>query len=427
MKTRKILHAADIHLDSPLQKLDRYENAPVEQIRGASRRALANMTTLAIDQEVDLVVIAGDLYDGDWTDQNTGLAFVAQAARLSDAGIPLLVIRGNHDAANLMTSSLPLPSQPEIGPMFLSEKKAETRILEDLGIAVHGQSFARRSESGNMAASYPDPINGMFNLGMLHTGLEGNSMHANYAPCTPRELTDKGYHYWALGHIHLRANHGLDGGPPIVFSGNLQGRHINETGEKGCLILNVDDRDNCEFSFHACDVLRWHECVIDVSKIKHQEEVLDLFDVSIRKTLESAEDRLLVTRVRLVGQTPLATELLRNEVKLRSDLQAVAVMVAREQLWLEDLRVRVQLPKANTNQDLDGPLQSVTEVLGELRQSSDAEKTIGNELDDLIKKLPTELRNDAMFSALPVNDPEWLANLVDSAAAEVHARIQSDQ
>ena len=90
---RKIIHAADIHLDSPLQKLGSYENAPVERIRGASRRALENMVQFAIDEAVDLVVIAGDLYDGDWPDQNTGLFFVAQASRLVDAGIPLAVIR----------------------------------------------------------------------------------------------------------------------------------------------------------------------------------------------------------------------------------------------------------------------------------------------------------------------------------------------
>ena len=119
MSTRKILHAADIHLDSPLQKLDQYENAPVDRIRSASRRALENMVQLAIAESVDLVVIAGDLYDGDWTDQNTGLFFVNQANQLVSSGIPMAVIRGNHDAMNLMTSSLPLPKNPD-GSQILS-------------------------------------------------------------------------------------------------------------------------------------------------------------------------------------------------------------------------------------------------------------------------------------------------------------------
>ncbi|MCC9601053.1 DNA repair exonuclease [Stieleria sp. JC731] len=427
MNTRKILHAADIHLDSPLQKLDRYDNAPVDQIRGASRRALEAMTTLAIEQDVDLVLIAGDLYDGDWTDQNTGLAFVAQATRLYNARIPLLVIRGNHDAANQMTSSLPLPKLKYIGHPFLSEKHAETRVLDDLGIAVHGQSFARRAENGNMAAKYPDPINGMFNIGMLHTGLEGNTQHANYAPCTPRELTDKAYDYWALGHIHTRNDHALADGAPIVFPGNLQGRHINETGAKGCVIIDVDDRQKCTYDFHSCDVLRWHECIIDVTHLKHRDEILDHFESQIKQALLAAESRLVITRARLVGQTNLSPELLRSESSLRSELQAICIAVAREQLWLEDVRVRTELPTDQSTVDLDGPMQSVQEVLSQLRESPDSKDTIVAELDELIRKLPSELRPDSMMAALPIDDPQWVVNLVDSAAAEVHARIQSDQ
>ncbi|WP_436715866.1 metallophosphoesterase [Roseiconus lacunae] len=427
MKTRKILHAADIHLDSPLQKLDRYENAPVEQIRGASRRALEAMTTYAIENDIDLVVIAGDLYDGEWTDQNTGLAFVAQATRLSEAGIPLLVIRGNHDAANQMTSSLPLPSQGDVGPIFLSEQQAETRVLDDLGIAVHGQSFAKRAETGNMAAAYPDPISGMFNLGMLHTGLEGNSMHATYAPCTPQQLSDKGYQYWALGHIHTRADHTLDGGAPIVFPGNLQGRHINETGPKGFVVIEIDDRQRCDHSFHCCDVLRWHECVIDCTDLDHREALFDRFEDEIRAAIAEAEDRLLITRVRLVGQTKLSSELIRQQDALRGELQAVGVMAARDQLWLEDLRVRTQLPQSGRPQDLDGPMESVHEVLQELRQSPQQSKLIAKELDALLRKLPPELRGQSMTAALPTEDPQWIESLIEGAAAEVHARIQNAQ
>jgi DNA repair protein SbcD/Mre11 len=150
--TRRILHAADIHLDSPLQKLGTYEHAPVERIRGASRRALENMVSLAIDRSVDLVLIAGDLYDGDWPDQNTGLFFVGQANRLVKAGIPLVVIRGNHDAANLMTSALPLPANPDGSPIMMRSDKVDLRCFESIGVAVHGRSFRTRAETENMAA-----------------------------------------------------------------------------------------------------------------------------------------------------------------------------------------------------------------------------------------------------------------------------------
>ncbi|MET0794600.1 MAG: metallophosphoesterase, partial [Polyangiaceae bacterium] len=71
----KFVHAADLHLDSPLAGLSKYEGAPVEQIRGATRRALENLVKLCIAEHAELLVIAGDLYDGDWRDYSTGLFF----------------------------------------------------------------------------------------------------------------------------------------------------------------------------------------------------------------------------------------------------------------------------------------------------------------------------------------------------------------
>jgi DNA repair exonuclease SbcCD nuclease subunit len=88
-----------------LKGLEQYEGAPVEEIRAATRRALENLVELAVDREVAFVLIAGDLYDGDWRDHNTGLYFVAQMRRLREADIPVIVVRGNHDANNRMTKS----------------------------------------------------------------------------------------------------------------------------------------------------------------------------------------------------------------------------------------------------------------------------------------------------------------------------------
>ena len=105
----RFIHAADVHLDSPLRGLERYEGAPVDAIRAASRRSLENLVQLALDREVDFVLIAGDLYDGDWKDHNTGLFFVRQMSRLRAAGIPVIAIAGNHDAASRMSKKLTWP------------------------------------------------------------------------------------------------------------------------------------------------------------------------------------------------------------------------------------------------------------------------------------------------------------------------------
>ena len=146
------IHAADIHLDSPLRGLERYENAPVERIRGATRRAFTRLIDLAIDAKVDFVLIAGDLYDGDWRDYNTGLYLVRQLGRLRDLKIPVFIIAGNHDAANKMTRALRLPENV----CFLAHERPETLRLEDLGVAIHGQSFEKQAVFDDLAAGYQD-------------------------------------------------------------------------------------------------------------------------------------------------------------------------------------------------------------------------------------------------------------------------------
>src|SRR5438552_225936 len=105
----KFIHAADLHIDSPLLGLDRYEGAPVDEIRGATRRAFTNLVQLAIDEKVVFVILAGDIYDGDWPDFNTGLFFVQECRRLSNTGIPVVTIRGNHDAKSVITKNLSNP------------------------------------------------------------------------------------------------------------------------------------------------------------------------------------------------------------------------------------------------------------------------------------------------------------------------------
>jgi len=423
----KILHAADIHLDSPLQKLDRYDSVPADRIRGATRRALENLTQLAVDERVDLVVIAGDLYDGDWNDQDTGLFFVGQAAKLVDAGIPLLVIRGNHDAANQMTRSLPLPQNPDGSDIFLSHQQPETRRFDDLGIAVHGQSFQSRAETRNLAQAYPGPIPGMFNLGMLHTGLEGNTVHGNYAPCTPSDLTDKKFDYWALGHIHQFADHRIDDGPPIVFSGNIQGRHVGELGAKGCVLLDVQGDQSCRYRFAPLDVVRWQRCRIDASRMNQTDQVHDAFVDWLNQALANAEGRLVVGRVELTGHSPLHDTLNSNAERLRGELQSVSVIHGGDQFWLEDVRVRTRPPQSTAPSiDMRGPEESLSAVMRTLRDDPALGDVFQQSLEDLIKKLPPELQRDGGGATIATDDDEWCGDLLEAAAADVRHRLKQD-
>lgn len=433
----RFLHAADIHLDSPLQKLAAYDHAPVRQIQDASRRALAAMVDLAIDQAVDLVVIAGDLYDGNWTDQNTGLQFVKAAGRLTSAGIPVVVIRGNHDAENLMTSSLPLPPNPDGSQILMASDRVESRSFEEVGLAVHGRSFPTKSVKENLAIDYPLPQSGMFNIGLLHTSLTGAEGHDNYSPCTPKYLTDKQYQYWALGHVHTRADHAIEGGPPIVFPGNLQGRHVRETGPKGCMIVDVDSQLRCESNFHPLHGVRWETLTIDASTLEDVDEVSDRYrdwldDQWVEASMSSAGSTgnltttLLVTRVEIRGTTSLHPRLHRNLDSLVASLQAIAVSRADDRVWMENIKLRTRMPALGGGSDGDrgGPAQSVLRAIESLQDDDRAGQLIESDLKSLAKRLPLEMRGgEAIFD---FENSDWVAELITAAGAELTARLETD-
>ena len=228
------LHAADIHLDSQLHGLERYEGAPVDAIREATRRAFKNLVLAAIDRKVAFLLLVGDLYDGDWKDYRTGLFFNRQMSRLREAGVPVIVVSGNHDAASQLTKHL----NPPANVHFLDTKAPETLVLEALRVALHGQGYASRVVKDDLSAAYPAPIPGLLNVGLLHTSVDGREGHEPYAPCTLEGLQNRGYAYWALGHVHAREVLAED--PWIVFPGNLQGRHAKETGPKGATLVEYE-------------------------------------------------------------------------------------------------------------------------------------------------------------------------------------------
>ena len=224
----RFIHASDLHIDSPLRGLDRYEGAPVDRLRTATRGALERLVDKAISEHVDFVLLAGDIYDQDWQDFHTGLFFREQMVRLDRAGIRVYIVQGNHDAQGVISRQLGLPSNVTV----FSSRTAETVRIDELSVAIHGRSFPNRAVDEDLVPTYPAAVPGFFNIGMLHTSLTGRVGHDTYAPTDVATLVTKGYDYWALGHVHAREV--VSESPRIVFPGNVQGRHANETGAKGC-------------------------------------------------------------------------------------------------------------------------------------------------------------------------------------------------
>ena len=330
--TLRFLHAADIHLDSPLRGLDSEEGAPVEIIRNATRRALGRLVDLALEEDVAFLLIAGDIYDGDWPDYRTGIFFAHQMARLTRAGKPVIAIRGNHDAQNRISRSLRLPE----GVRLLDHAQPETVELPQFGIAVHGQSFATPEVSENLARGYPPPLAGRLNIGLLHTCLEQTGgPHPRHAPCTRAELVARGYDYWALGHIHARQV--VCEQPWIVFPGNLQGRHINEPGEKGATLVQVAGGKVVAAEPRVLDDFRWTRVSADLAGCDREEEALHIVAARLAEALAAADGRGLAVRVTLLGATGLHGAL----TGLHEKLLAEARMLS-PRLWVEGIDQRTR-------------------------------------------------------------------------------------
>jgi exonuclease SbcD len=400
----KFLHAADIHLDSPLRGLERYEFAPAERIRGATRRALENLVGNAIEERVDFLLIAGDLYDGDWPDYNTGLFFSRQMAHLRDAGIPVFLIRGNHDADSRLTKELRLPENVRIFPT----NEAGSHRMDDLGVAIHGRGFATAAITENFAATFPAAAPGFFNIGLLHTSATGFEGHESYAPCSLSDLEAKRYDYWALGHVHVRVE--LKRGDPwIVFPGNIQGRHARETGPKGATLVTVEHGCVTSIEHRPLDVVRWAQIVIDVSDCETFDDVLAGAQRALVEEGDRAGGRLLAARVILQGACNAHGRIAATPEQFLNQLRVLANELG--QVWLEQVRIETSAPlrPAATS----GSEESIFRLLNGTRHIWDSQSELAilsSELDPLRKKLPPELLDE-----LRLNDPVRFRELLDEA------------
>ena len=410
----KFIHAADIHLDSPLVKLDAYEGAPAGAIRGATRRAFENLVQTAIDEKVAFVLIAGDVYDGDWKDYNTGLYFVARMGRLREAGIPVFIVAGNHDAASTITKSLRLPDNVRVFP---ADRPAAFR-LDGPDVAVHGQSFASPAVKDDLARLYPPAVAGCFNIGLLHTCATGREGHEPYAPCTLETLREKGYDYWALGHVHRREV--LLEHPPVVFAGNTQGRHARETGAKGCLLVSVDSAGRPALDFKPLDVVRWEAAAIDAAPAASGHDVVDRFRATLAQHLERNPDVLTVLRVTVEGETAVHDDIMADPERWSNEIRAAAVDEAGERAWVEKVRLRTQpLPAAGRTPD--GAVGELLALVEELTADPEALSSLSSELADLEKKLPREFK-EAAENFRP-DDPGWLKGLLAEAKPMLVRRL----
>lgn len=405
------IHAADLHLGSPLTGLAIKDEEIALRFSQASRKAFSDLVTQAIDLAVAFVVIAGDVYDGDWKDNTIGLYFNREIARLHRAGIETFLLKGNHDAESIITRTIPLPASVQ---QFQS-RKANSFTIDRLQVALHGRSFAERAATENYALEYPAPVPGWFNIGVLHTSCTGRPGHASYAPCTVADLTSRGYQYWALGHVHDYEELSQD--PWVIFPGNLQGRSVRECGPKGAVLVEVTDAEVSQIRRLIVDAARWASIDVPVDCLDTEREVLDAVRKAMAPHAEQAGDKLLAVRVTLVGTTSLHRHLKSSARRLADEMQAVSHHIG-DDIWIE--RLRVNTHEVNeTSASTAASSFDLPAILEKLASQPDVIKEAEQIISDVRSKLPEGLPRVAATEG-------DVATLLEDARLLVLGRVTSD-
>lgn len=418
----RFVHAADIHLDSPLRSLALRDLELAELIGNATRRAFIDIIDLCLDEQVDALLLAGDLYDGEQTSMKTALFLALQLRKLHEAGIQVFIIRGNHDALSRITKELTLPETVKVFG-GRADVVQIARGRGDVPIAIHGMSFAKPQAPDSLLEHYKAPVEGAVNIGLMHTSLDGSPGHDQYAPCTVGDLQNSGFDYWALGHIHKRSV--IDGRCKVVMPGIPQGRDINEAGPKSVSLVTVADDRSIVVEERLTSVAQFERIQVDLTGIDDWRDMLAAIGRRLNDARGVAASEHLIGRMQLSGATPLAWRI-RSDIDLIKT-EAVALAFDVGKCWIEGVELTCAAPVQAASQGAASSAVPVAELWQLIREDILSTEGYQAELrkiaDELRGQLPPECRHilgtdEAGFQAR-------MGELAKEGVEDVLARLQS--
>jgi DNA repair protein SbcD/Mre11 len=408
----RFVHTADLHLDSPLKSLALRDAALAEVIGNASRAVFTRIIELCLEEGVDALLIAGDLYDGAQTSMKTARFLTQALRRLDAAGIETFIIRGNHDAESRITAQLVLPASVTV---FGAQAGVERRNKGALDIAIHGISFARPHAPESLLGRFKAPVPGAVNIGMLHTSLDGAAGHDPYAPCRLADLQDSGFAYWALGHIHARAHHA--GACHVVMPGIPQGRDIGEAGEKSVTLVTVADDGALTVEARPIAVARFARLEVALDGAQEWPGVVAALSAALRAARRDHSEDHLVVRPVLTGRTPLLWRLRRDLGLLLEEARTTAEGIGT--LWIDKLELTCT---DEVRPDSAGPLAELARQIAGMGSPPAAIQAEADAvIEALAKALPRELRG--MLGDDPATQAALRDALLQEGAAEVLAHL----
>lgn len=416
--TFRFVHAADIHLDSPLRSLAMRHPDLAELIGNATRQAFVRVVDLCLEEQVDALLIAGDLYDGDQNSMKTARFLAEQLRRLDQAGIGTFIIRGNHDAMSKITKELVLPPSVKV---FGGRAEAVDipRARGQAPIVLHGLSFSQPHAPESLLGKYRPAVEGAVNIGMLHTSLAGASGHDLYAPCSLADLRATGFRYWALGHVHKRSI--VDDACTIAMPGMPQGRDINEAGPKSVSLVTIDDDRSIRVEERVTSVAQFERVVVDATGMEDWRELVS----GVVRALETARSAVgsehLVARLQVVGVTPLAWRVRRDTDLLKAEADDRAAVIGAS--WVEKLEIACE-PPGRQGEAAGDPLTDLHRLIEEQILGSDAfSATLAGMADEIRAQLPQECRD--VLGADEGSFRDSVARLARDGAETVVARLQA--
>ena len=239
----------------------------LRQLRESTFTAFSNLIDYALETKPDFVMIVGDIYDGDDRSLRAQLKFQEGMKKLHEVGIPVFISYGNHDHLSGKWTRFELPQNVHV---FDGEVGQTELIVRGQEVVIHGFSYKERHISEAMIAHFPvAETREAIHIGMLHGSIAGDASHAVYAPFTKEGLLAKRYDYWGLGHIHLRQQLHVE--PPIVYPGNIQGRHRNEQGLKGFYDVELS-KSTAELTFMPTSAIVFERLDVSCAGIRHANE-----------------------------------------------------------------------------------------------------------------------------------------------------------
>ncbi|NKX29273.1 DNA repair exonuclease [Rhodobacteraceae bacterium R_SAG6] len=406
----RFIHTADLHLDAPLRSLALKDEDLADLVGNATRRALERIVDLCLEESVDALLIAGDLYDGDMRSMKTAAFLVSEMERLHQAGVSVFMIRGNHDAESVLTRELELPPNVHVftGHGGIVE-------LSDHGVAIHGVSFAKPQAPESLLPKYKEPVSGLYNIGMLHTSLAGAAGHDTYAPCSINDLQSHGFDYWALGHVHIRQVHSEV--PHIVMPGMPQGRDIGESGPKSVTLVSVNDGHvSLEERFISAVEFARRDICLDA--VDDWRDALEVIDAELRSTAMTPSDHS-VLRLELIGASPLAWRLRRDHDLLLEQVSNLAR--AQGSVWID--KIVNHLTPPTTPVTGDDPRRELSNLMDALTDNATFLMRAEQNAEELIADLPPELRQ--AFGDSEAEQTDVVRELLKQGIKDITARMMA--